>query len=417
MAIFSFRSRRVRFGMLALALGGLVTGSTVALFPAASGAAASTITIGYVTDLTGVASSTFADGAGGAQARIDLQNAQGGVNGHKLKLVVEDDQSSPTVNKTASQDLVQNKGAFGVIQFSAFTFGGAPYLQQQGVPVTGAAFDGPEWAQEPNSNMFSYAPLVDANIGGTYYGSTATANVFKALGASKVAGLAYGISASSQQSIRVVYAGGSTQCYKNFSVPFGGVDFTADVLQIKSAGCNGVVGSFVDSSDIALAQAVKNAGIKAQQIYFTGYDQQVLQSATARAALNGAYMAAVINFTTPNSAVKKMIATVKKYDSSYTGGIMDLGLYGSYVSADLMIKGLQMAGKNPTRANFISKLRTLKSYNAGGILPSGTPMTGFGTEAIVPKTLCGYYMQLKGNKFQVYTGKAVCGKRIVVPST
>ncbi|HUZ09204.1 MAG TPA: ABC transporter substrate-binding protein, partial [Acidimicrobiales bacterium] len=102
--------------MLALALGGLVTGSTVALFPAASGAAASTITIGYVTDLTGVASSTFADGAGGAQARIDLQNAQGGVNGHKLKLVVEDDQSSPTVNKTASQDLVQNKGAFGVIQ-------------------------------------------------------------------------------------------------------------------------------------------------------------------------------------------------------------------------------------------------------------------------------------------------------------
>ena len=418
MGLVSFRLQRARLATVAVALGGLVAGLCTTPASAVTVTGKSPIVIGYVTDLTGVASSTFADGAGGARARIDLQNAQGGVNGHKLKLVVEDDQSSPTQNKVASQDLVQNKGAFGVIQFSAFTFGGAPYLQQQGVPVTGAAFDGPEWAQQPNSNMFSYAPLVDANIGGKYYGATTTGRVFKALGATKVAGLAYGISASSQQSIRVVYAGGSVaQCYKNFSVPFGGVDFTADVLQIKTAGCNGVVGSFVDSSDIALAQAVKNAGIKAKQMYFTGYDQQVLDSPTARAALNGTYELASINFTTPNAAVKNMIATVKKYDPSYTGGIMDLGLYGSYVSADLMIKGLQMAGKNLSQANFISKLRTLKSYDAGGILPSGTPMSGFGTAAIVPKTLCGYYMQLKGNQFKPYKGKAICGKRVIVPAT
>ena len=404
-------------------LAGLLLASCSSGTPSASststsgGTGKSPITIGYISDLTGVASSTFADGAGGARARIDLQNAEGGVDGHPLKLVVEDDQSSPTVNKTASQDLVQNKGAFGVIQFSAFTFGGAPYLQQEGVPVTGGAFDGPEWAQEPNSNMFSFAPLVDAEIQGKYYGSNATANVLKAIGGDKTAGLAYGISASSQQSIRVVFAGGATQCYKNFSVPFGGVDFTADVLAIKSQGCNGVVGSFVDSSDIALAQAVKNAGIDAKQIYFTGYDQQVLDSPAARAALDGAYMQAAINFTTPNAAVRNMLNTIKRYDPSYKGGIPDLGLYGSYVSADLMITGLQMAASDITRANFISKLRTLHNYTAGGILPSGTPMTGFGTEAIVPKTLCAYYMQLKGTQFVVYSGKAVCGSRIVVPSS
>jgi hypothetical protein len=161
---------------------------------------------------------------------------------------------------------------------------------------------------------------------------------------------------------------------------------------------------------------VKNAGIKAQQLYFTGYDQQVLDSSTARAALNGAYLAAVINFSTPNAAVKNMIKTVKKYDPSYTGGIMDLGLYGSYISADLMIKGLQLAGPNPTRSTFIAKLRKLKAYNANGILPSPTPMTGFGTAAIVPKKICGYNMQLKGDQFVPYTGKAICGNRIVIPS-
>ncbi|HUZ09672.1 MAG TPA: ABC transporter substrate-binding protein, partial [Acidimicrobiales bacterium] len=113
-----YRRYKVGTATTILALAGLLLASCGSSgSPSSSGGASkSTITIGYVTDLTGVASSTFADGAGGARARVDLQNAQGGVNGHKLKLVVEDDQSSPTVNKTASQDLVQNKGAFGVIQ-------------------------------------------------------------------------------------------------------------------------------------------------------------------------------------------------------------------------------------------------------------------------------------------------------------
>src|ERR1700677_2873040 len=55
------------------------------------GSSGSPITIGFYGDLTGVSSSTFADGPAGAMARVDLQNAQGGVDGHKLKLDVEDD--------------------------------------------------------------------------------------------------------------------------------------------------------------------------------------------------------------------------------------------------------------------------------------------------------------------------------------
>ena len=90
----------------------------------------SPIVIGYISDLTGVASPNFADGPGGAQARIDLQKAKGGIDGRALKLVVEDDQSSPATNVTAAQDLVENKGALLVIDNSVFTFSSAKYLQQ-----------------------------------------------------------------------------------------------------------------------------------------------------------------------------------------------------------------------------------------------------------------------------------------------
>ena len=412
--------RKALFGRLALAATVSVIASACLGVSGASPASASSkpIIIGFISDITGVAASTFQDSPGGAQARIALQNAKGGVNGHKLKLVVEDDQSSPSTNQTVSQDLVQNKGAFGVINYSAFTFGGYKYLQQQGVPVTGGGFDGPEWNAQPNVNMFDTSPPLDGLINGNYYAGDPT-NIYKQLGIHKIAGLAYGISQSSQQSIKSIFSvlPASAKCYENLSVPFGGVDFTADVLQIKQAGCDTVIGSFVDASDIALSQAVKNSGIKAKQIYFTGYDQNILSSPNARAASDGDYFTAAINFTTPNAATKGMLNALKKYDPSYKGGIPDYGLYGSYLSADLMIKGLQVAGKNPTRASFISNLRKVKSYDAGGILPGITSFVGFGTAKIVPKSLCGYYMQLKGAQFHVVTGKPICSKTVpVAPS-
>ena len=402
-----------------LAITGMLVASLFSVLGApAAGAAKSPIVIGYVSDLTGFASSTFADGPGGARARIAAQNAKGGVNGHPLKLVVEDDQSSPTTNLTASQDLVQNKHAMVIIDFSAFAFGAIRYLQQQGIPVVGAAFDGPEWGQQPYSNMFTYAAPAESPINGVYYSYTVAGKFLKSIGGTKYAGLGYGISSSAQESIVATQTSaqqfGIKPCYLNQSVPFGGVDFTADVLQIKNAGCDVVNGSFVDASDVALSAAVKQAGIKAKQLYFTGYDQNILDSPSARAAFDGAYVSAGINFTPANKATKAMLTTIKKYDTSYTGGIPDLGLYGSYLSADLAIRGLQAAGKNPTSATFISKLRQVGSYNAGGILPSAVGFKGFATPAMFPKTACAYYVQLQGAKFVTVTGKPFCGTRITV---
>ena len=109
-----------------LAAGCLAAAGTLVL--AGSGVASAAkgpIVFGYISDLTGVASPNFADGPGGAQARIDLQNAKGGIDGRPLKLVVEDDQSSPATNVTAAQDLVENKGALLVIDNSVFTFSSA----------------------------------------------------------------------------------------------------------------------------------------------------------------------------------------------------------------------------------------------------------------------------------------------------
>jgi branched-chain amino acid transport system substrate-binding protein len=395
------------------------SGGSSANTASAPGVSSSTINIGYITSVTGDASSTFADGPAAAEARIDAINAAGGIDGRKVKLIVADDQSTPAANATAAEDLVQNKKVFAVIDYSSFTFGGAPYLQKEGIPVVGYEFDGPEWAEQPYTNMFSFTPPVETPFDGKYYTYTYTGKFLKDIGVTKVGGLGYGISPSSQESIKAMFASaatdGITKCYENESVPFGGVDFTATALALKSSGCNGVVGSFVDSSDLALSGAVKNGGITAKQLYFTGYDQDVLATSAARSAFNGSYVQTPILFNPSIPGVATMFGNLKQYDSSYKAGtIPDFGAYGSYLAADLLITGLKDAGQNPTRASFIANLRKVTSYTAGGVLPSPTSFANFGTVASLPKTSCDYFVQLQGTKFVEATpgGKSICGSLV-----
>ena len=56
-----------------------------------------------------------------------------------------------------------------------------------------------------------------------------------------------------------------------------------------------------------------------------------------------------------------------------------------------MIKGLQMAGSNPTKAAVIKNLRSLKSYNANGLLPYNLNYTNnFGHD---PAQTCAWVMK------------------------
>ena len=50
--------------------------------------------------------------------------------------------------------------------------------------------------------------------------------------------------------------------------------------------------------------------------------------------------------------------------------VPDYGQVEGWLSADLMISGLQLAGANPTRTSFIDGLRTDTSYTGGGLLPN-----------------------------------------------
>ena len=129
-----------------------VSGMAVAIPAGSAGATETPITIALVTSLTGPGASEFSTAPAGFIARIDAQNAQGGVNGHKLVPLVVDDQTTNAIS--AVQNAI-SKGAFGIVSDSPLFYSAAKYPQQQGIPVTGGYFDGPEWGEQPYTNMFS----------------------------------------------------------------------------------------------------------------------------------------------------------------------------------------------------------------------------------------------------------------------
>jgi hypothetical protein len=75
-----------------------------------------------------------------------------------------------------------------------------------------------------------------------------------------------------------------------------------------------------------------------------------------------------------------------------------------------MIKGLQLAGTNPTRKSFTDALHGVSSYNGGGLLatPADLTLANFGKPV---SQVCAYAMQLEGKAFKSYPsdGSPTCG--------
>jgi len=111
------RSKLARLAMaVAMVLGVLVTFAT-----ADAGAASAPITIVLITSRTGVAAAEYSTAPAGFLARVALQNASGGIDGHKIVPLVIDDQTSLSSVATATQDAISKK-ALGIVAVSPVFF-------------------------------------------------------------------------------------------------------------------------------------------------------------------------------------------------------------------------------------------------------------------------------------------------------
>jgi branched-chain amino acid transport system substrate-binding protein len=404
------RLRRATTTAVSAALVGMAF-TAVAGGPASASTAKSPVTVALITSETGMAGPEYGDAPLGFRARIALQNSEGGVDGHPIVPLVIDDQSSPTTVMTAVQDAI-SKGAIGIVSESPVFFLAAKEAQQAGIPVTGGSFDGPEWGTQPYTNMFA---ADSGSVDPSFPINTVFSSFLRAHGGSVIGSYAYGISPTSVRGTTsaadAFQREGGTVGVLDTSVPFGSVDFTPESLVAKQKGVNAVFAAMDANSNVALATALTQAGVKPKaEVFPTGYSPSLLAS-PAWSSLRGDYFVSELRpASAPDAGTEQLTSALQKYEHRPPSQFYDLGISEAWVGADLMLKGIGLAGPKPTSAEVVHSLRGITSYDGDGLLPRATDYaTNFGQD---PAQTCLWYLQAEKKGFVPVSSAPWCGHDI-----
>lgn len=229
---------------------------------ASGGSGASTIVIGNQADLTGNAT-VGVPGNYGVQFAVKQINANGGINGHKIKLVTEDSQGSATGGTLSARRLINVDRVQAIINTSTSNASvpAIPAVQAAKIPFMISAGTDPVLVQPANTMVF-ISPAVSLT-----YASAAYAKYFAKAGYKKVAIIATTASVGTVNvTLLKKYAPqeGVTLAAIESYAPTD-TDFSAQVHAAAASNPDAifVIGDFAGN----VAKAVRNAGINLPLMY------------------------------------------------------------------------------------------------------------------------------------------------------
>jgi branched-chain amino acid transport system substrate-binding protein len=365
------------------------------------GVTATDIKIGVIAPLTGPQAASFSDAVTGLKARVDKANSTSEAGARKITLVVRDDAADQTKNLQQVRDLVENAKVWAIVEVTSASGGGAAYLQQHGVPVTGWHVGVPAWSID--TNMFTFRLPTAADPGHVYNDRDAT--IMKNQGVTKVAliggGNAQSVDFLTRNKHGFKAVGGLPVVYDNENVPAGTSDFTAEAQAIKDSGADGLLTGmdFIPNTNLS-AQLVKD-GVTMKELQFPGgYDSRVL----TLPGMEGAFFGLEFKpFESNAPAFQAFDAAMPK------GAVRNQVSYIGWLSGEITLQGIKDAGVAcPTRKAFIANLRLEHAYTGDGAFDPVDLEKGFGNEFA-----CAYYVKVVDKKFvPQFDGKEQCGKPI-----
>jgi branched-chain amino acid transport system substrate-binding protein len=372
--------------------GGGTTASAGTSGSSSSAPAGGTIKVGVITDTTGGGASGFSTTEIGIKAYFNAVNAAGGVNGQKIEYVMADSQTSPAATLTAAQKLNGSDKVFAILDVTSSWYGAQAYALKEGIPVVGEGFDGNEWSDPKNTNLFQTTGVNDYD---KVYANTGT--MFKTLGATNCGSLGYSDSPSSEKAAENVgkscKAAGIKGNYVG-GVKFGSTDVAPIALAMKNAGVDGVYLPVDPNTGFALAGALRVIGAKTKVVLLaTGYGGDLLKSPAAVTAAQGFYFSssgAPIEANTPaTETMKKNLAAVG-YTQTPTFAIQS-----AYSAASGFVAGLKASGPNPSRQAYMAALRKVNNFDEDGLLaPLKVDFSNY-----APSQGCLWVVKLEGKTF------------------
>jgi branched-chain amino acid transport system substrate-binding protein len=385
---------QTRFAALAAA----IAVACVAALPAQAqtqGVSNTEILVGSIQDLSGPIAAFGKSARNGMQLRADEINEQGGINGRKIKLIVEDSGYDPKKGVLAAQKLAQKDKVF-------VTAGSI------GTPIAMATMD--IFFQKNIPHLFPltaarqmYDPLhkLKYSFAATYHDQIR-------------AGIKYLTKAKADRKWCIIYqdddfgteilAGAEAglkdvgkSMVEKTSYKRGATDFSSQVAKMKGAGCDSVVmGTIIRETVGTIAEARK-----------TGFNAEFIGSSAAYThlipklggpAMNGFIAAHTVAHPYLDDAAQNVRFWASKYKTKFNEDPDVFSAYG-YSIMDMVAATASKAGKNLTTEAFI------KALDSSTVAPD---MFGSDTMTFTPTKHLGSnksrLSQIKDGKWTVMTG-------------
>jgi ABC-type branched-subunit amino acid transport system substrate-binding protein len=367
---------------------GALVFSTLPAQAAEPGLSAKEIKLGYSGPLTGSAGQVYGKLPGAMKAYFDHINANGGVNGRKIKLVVRDDKYLPTLAATQTTNLVLNDKVFALVGALGTATHSKAYVAAQlaknNVPdlFVNTGFSGfANKTKYPTAFTILPSYAMEAKIMAKFIKDTPTLapqasfliaqdDEFGVDGVNgfKLAGHSFAAAPTlyPQGTLSAALAEGaltrlSAVPGKPVLVLFGTTDSTATILKAAEklslvSKFTWIAGSVGGDANTLLALGVKPATI------------------------NGALAASF--FPDAKDATDPYVSEFMKINTKYNKGVaFDNVVLQGMNSAMLTVQSLRAAGKNLTRAGLIKAIESKgASFASAGLVPlnySATSRVGY----------------------------------------
>jgi branched-chain amino acid transport system substrate-binding protein len=336
------------------------------------------------------------------KAYFDRVNAAGGIQGRKLELFAEDDQTNPQAASQAARRLVDDVGVVANVGSTSAlecAINGALYLERKMVSIQGTGVD-PICFRNANISAVNTGPFTATTLILQYAAQNLKLNKLCAFFA-QLPGLepAYREAVGEFEDITGKKILLQDYAYKQGDEP------TPFVLKAKQAGCEGVMFAGSDGASISWMNAAKTQGVqKSIQWLFIGGTYSANFAKSLDSSFNGALISSEFEPWLGEGA-----ALADWRDLSTKSGINRTGFsLGGYLAAQIFVDTIKTIKGEITRESVTQAFKSMKPYKTSLM---GTPYT-FGSAATHRPNQSIKVMELRNNQYQIaYPGWVKLAKK------
>jgi ABC-type branched-subunit amino acid transport system substrate-binding protein len=323
----------------------------------AAGVGDKELVLGTHLDLSGPVAIAMPVIRNGIQMRIDEANEAGGINGRKLRLVIEDNASQPSQAVRAVDKLIRRDEVFALL----CPFGSGPNVATVKKAVdAGVVCFAPYAASGLVRQAAGQTPLLfTTNLN---YDSTTSAAVKWATGnlGSKKVGFVYQEGPFGDlvgKGVKAALAAKGMPLAAEASYKVGDLDFSSHVARMQAAGVDLIVCATTTRETIAVAAEVKKLGLAGVNVLTASPGRAGLTVALGKEAMEGVYGVGTWRIATPDQATVAEKSWAEAYRKRFNTEPDDVAA-AFYDYTSWFLQEVRNAGRDLTTDKLVKALQT-----------------------------------------------------------